>query len=139
QQQRVVVTREEIGVGRRRREQEQSDRRDRREPERHPAQAARREQARHGVNANRCQSELNCHSREASALTWNGFGSWSTSSLSRTAASYRTPFVTSSAWTTARDPTWPMKRCMSPSDSNVCPSGPLATRYWRVSELYDTR
>ena len=39
------------------------------------------------TNAIRRSSEASCQSREASALTWNGLGSWLASRRSRTSAS----------------------------------------------------
>ena len=74
---------------RRRGEQEQRDRRQAR-GRRAAASAgcAKLQEAAHGVNGiQRCQSDASVHSRDASALTWNGFGSWLTSSRRRTAAS----------------------------------------------------
>ena len=87
EQQRIDALREELGVRRRRREQEQRDRAQAREDEQQPPHPARRQEPAHGVKLQRCHSDCSVQSREASAFTWNGFGSALTSRRRRTEAS----------------------------------------------------
>ncbi len=74
-EQEVVAAREELGVRRRGCEQEQRDRGEAGQHEQQPAHSARGQEAAHGVKLQRYHSDCSDHSREASAFTWNGFGS----------------------------------------------------------------